>query len=327
MAALRNPKHELVAQALAAGNNQTKSLLLGGYSKNSASKNGSNIMKANPGIRQRSEEILAARNAIEDRMAAQAGERKGYDKAFVRLGLQDVYTRCMQAEPVVVKGVPTGTYEFDPANALRALEDMGKDLAMFVERKEIGPPGAFASIEERREAERLLKLKMIKLGMARPMRLVGSSSAATVENSTPVDCRDSDTKTIVDIPTPEIEAPDQTGDSEPEAPSTLAERDLAPLPPGILEPIKDQPDPASVERLKPVPAVATQAVQAVQKVPGWGRKPYEPPVPRPPLGPDPGPGPERGAWRDEMRRRANLDVRDGAPNTRDRHGHPLKDKP
>ena len=327
MPSLDNLKHETIARRLAAGDNQTKALIAAGYSAKSASQTAVGVLKKNPAIRQRCEEIRAATRAMEERFNASREGKKEITRAYVRGTLQEVAERCMQHDPVLVKGIPTGEYQFDAAGATRAVELLGRDLGMFVERKEIGTPGAFASIEERREAERLLKLKMVKLGMARPMRLVGSSSAATVENSTPVDCRDSDTKTIVDIPTPEIEAPDQTGDSEPEAPSTLAERDLAPLPPGILEPIKDQPDPASVERLKPVPAVATQAVQAVQKVPGWGRKPYEPPVPRPPLGPDPGPGPERGAWRAEMRRRANLDVRDGTPNTCDRHGHPLKDKP
>jgi hypothetical protein len=310
-------------------------MIIAGYSALTAQKNASTMLKANPAIRQRCEEILAARNAIEDRLAAHIAERKGYDKQFVRLGLQDVYARCMQADPATDrKGVPTGMYEFDAANALRALEDMGKDLSMFVDRKEIGPPGAFASIEERKEAEHRVKSKMVRLGLA---RVVGAGSMV---GKAPGDAA---LESGVEIPTVNATEVQQVSESrqseggveistplvnevEPELaeaaiePEPAAEDDPAPLPPGILEPVAGEPDPTSVERLKPAPGVAVCAI------PGWGRRPPDPPKPKVPLQPlvDPGPGPDRAAYRAELRRRENLDVRYGTPNTRDRNGHPLK---
>lgn len=321
MPRLDNSKHEIIAQRLAEGDTQTKALIAAGYSAKSAGQTAVGVLKKNPAIRQRCAEIRAAKQAIEDRFNASREGKKEITRSYVRGTLQEVAERCMQHEPILVKGIPTGEYSFDAAGATRAVELLGKDLGMFVERKEIGLPGSFASVEERKAAEQRLKLKMVRLGMARPARLIGSGTAVETPTVEPV----------VENSTTEVEAPDQTGEPEPEAPSTEAERDLAPLPPGILEPDRDQPDPVMADRLKPAPVVAskpveisTQEVQAVQKIPGWGRKPYEPPAPRPPLGPDPGPGPERGAWRNELRRRANLDVRDGTPNTRDRHGHPLK---
>lgn len=44
----------------------------------------------------------------------------------------------MQAVPVVDRhGGPTGEFRFDAAGALRALELIGRELGMFVERKEV----------------------------------------------------------------------------------------------------------------------------------------------------------------------------------------------
>lgn len=229
---LKNSKHELIAQRLAAGDSATKALIAAGYSKRSASSSTTRMFARFPEIRQRCEEILAARNAIEARRTAQLFDRKEIDRAYVRNGLQEIYERCAQAVPVVVKGVVTGEYQFDAANALRALEDMGKDLSMFIERKEIGPPGAFATPEERKAAEERLKVKMVKLGMARPLRIVGSSSAVPTSKQ-------------------EIEAPDHTGEPEPESSTRSAAADPAPLPPGINELPGHGPDPAATERLKP----------------------------------------------------------------------------
>lgn len=64
------------------------------------------------------------------------------DRAWVRARLREVAERTMQAVPVTdSKGEPTGAWTFNAAGANRALELLGRELGMFVDRKDhrIGP--------------------------------------------------------------------------------------------------------------------------------------------------------------------------------------------
>ena len=66
--------------------------------------------------------------------------------------------RAMQAQPVLdAKGVPTGEYRYEGSVANRALELLGKEQGMFVDRKEIGKPGAFDALDDE-ELERAIEL-------------------------------------------------------------------------------------------------------------------------------------------------------------------------
>jgi phage terminase small subunit len=57
--------------------------------------------------------------------------------------------RAMQAAPVLdAKGNPTGEYRYNGGVANRALELIGKENGMFVDRKEVGGPGAFAELND-----------------------------------------------------------------------------------------------------------------------------------------------------------------------------------
>jgi hypothetical protein len=63
--------------------------------------------------------------------------------------------RAMEAEPVLdPKGNPTGEFKYNGNVANRALELLGKEIGMFVDRKEVAGPGAFSELndEERRQA-------------------------------------------------------------------------------------------------------------------------------------------------------------------------------
>jgi hypothetical protein len=62
------------------------------------------------------------------------------------------------------KGNPTGEYRYDGSVANRALELIGKELGMFVERKESGRPGDFATM-----AKDELNRKLVDLLVARGM--------------------------------------------------------------------------------------------------------------------------------------------------------------
>src|SRR5471032_579251 len=76
-------------------------------------------------------------NQLRHEITERAVEKASVDRSWVLTRLMKVADRCMQEEPVVIRGVATGEYKFDSAGANRALELLGKELGMFVERKSI----------------------------------------------------------------------------------------------------------------------------------------------------------------------------------------------
>ncbi|OGT57524.1 MAG: hypothetical protein A3E01_08275 [Gammaproteobacteria bacterium RIFCSPHIGHO2_12_FULL_63_22] len=84
----------------------------------------------------------------------QAIDEASTDKAWVMRRLKTVAERCLQAAPVLdKKGNPVLTatehggvvpaFEFNSMGANRSLELIGKENGMFIDRKEVGEPGAF----------------------------------------------------------------------------------------------------------------------------------------------------------------------------------------
>jgi hypothetical protein len=58
-------------------------------------------------------------------------------REWVLEGLKTVVRRCLQAEPLCDKrGRPTGEYTFQAAGANRALELLGKELGMFIDKSD-----------------------------------------------------------------------------------------------------------------------------------------------------------------------------------------------
>ena len=55
------------------------------------------------------------------------------------------------------RAFPTGEYRYEGSVANRALELLGKEQGMFVDRKEIGKPGAFDALDDE-ELERAIEL-------------------------------------------------------------------------------------------------------------------------------------------------------------------------
>ena len=96
-------------------------------------------------IRAKTLKAIITQQAIEDATA---------DKVWVMRRLKTVAERCLQAAPVMdKKGHPVFTetpegeelpaFVFNSMGANRALELIGKEGGMFIDRKEIGEPGAF----------------------------------------------------------------------------------------------------------------------------------------------------------------------------------------
>lgn len=57
--------------------------------------------------------------------------KTGLDREWVISRLMKVVDRCMQAEPVMVQGEPTGEYKFDSTGANNALKMLGDTMGLF----------------------------------------------------------------------------------------------------------------------------------------------------------------------------------------------------
>lgn len=69
-------------------------------------------------------------------------------KEWVITRLVENVERAMQAEEVKLpNGEGTGEYRYEGSVANRALELLGKELKMFVDRKEVGKPGEFENMD------------------------------------------------------------------------------------------------------------------------------------------------------------------------------------
>ena len=82
-------------------------------------------------------QVLARIEVLRREITERAIQAVSLDRQWVLKRLMTVAERCMQAEPVMKNGVESGEYKFDSAGANRALELLGKELGMFVERKQI----------------------------------------------------------------------------------------------------------------------------------------------------------------------------------------------
>ncbi len=71
-----------------------------------------------------------------EQLKEEAANAAKLDRAWVLNQLHKVVARCMQIKPVYVSVQPTGEYVFNAMGANKALELLGKELGMFVERRE-----------------------------------------------------------------------------------------------------------------------------------------------------------------------------------------------
>jgi len=98
-----------------------------------------------------------------EELQSEVSERAIVSKEWVITKLVENIERAMQNTPVLDhEGSPTGEYRYEGSVANRALELVGKELRMFVDRKEVGQPGEFDNLSThelreriRREAEAL----------------------------------------------------------------------------------------------------------------------------------------------------------------------------
>ena len=106
--------------------NGTKAAIRAGYSESCA--------------RQQASRLLSNAN-IQDRIAElkeERSKRTKIDADWVLTSAKRVFDRCMQDEPVIVAGEPTGEYKFDSSGANKALDLIGKhvDVQAFLTKQE-----------------------------------------------------------------------------------------------------------------------------------------------------------------------------------------------
>ena len=135
---LRNPRYERFAYGLAEGKPAYQAYIDAGFAKVGAAQSASRLLKSQrAGIRERVAEILQEREQIDAAGTKLAIERTAITKEWVIERLRENVERAMQAQPVIDRaGNPTGSYVYNGAAANRALELLGKELGMFIERRE-----------------------------------------------------------------------------------------------------------------------------------------------------------------------------------------------
>jgi phage terminase small subunit len=167
MPALRNPRHERFAQERASGKSGGEAYALAGYKPN---RHNAVRLNRDQTIVGRINELLAEREKITAQSTAQAITAAGLTKTWVLERLIENANRAMQAEPVMEKRdgelVETGQYRYDGAVANRALELIGKEMGMFIERQETGKPGAFDGMPPEKKRERAKEIAR-KIGLDR----------------------------------------------------------------------------------------------------------------------------------------------------------------
>lgn len=146
MPTLKSPRREAFALAIAAGQTLGNAYKAAGFT--SDRRNASKLRKE-PEIDKRIKEILRRRSALTEKAMAREIGKAALDKAYVIDRLQIVVERSLQERAVVgPDGKETGEYTFNAAGANKALELLGRELGMFINRSETGKPGEFASLTD-----------------------------------------------------------------------------------------------------------------------------------------------------------------------------------
>lgn len=165
MPPLDNPRHERFAQELAKGKSADEAYTVAGYKEN---RGNATTLKQNKSILGRVTELLAERELLHAQSTAKAIERVSLTKEWILERLVENAQRALQARQAKdADGTPIGDFKYEGTVANRALELLGKELGMFVDRREVGKPGDFTDLPDD-ELDRAIREKAAALGVALP---------------------------------------------------------------------------------------------------------------------------------------------------------------
>lgn len=165
MPILTNPKHEVFAQEVARGKSASEAYRTAAGTNN---RRYASELGQRPDIQGRVAELLAAREEVISEAAAVAIQETALTKEWIIGMLKQNVERAMTVEAVRdAEGQPTGEYKYNGAVANRALELLGKERGMFIDRSEVGLPGEFERLDDVELRDRLLE-KASELGINLP---------------------------------------------------------------------------------------------------------------------------------------------------------------
>jgi phage terminase small subunit len=155
MPALAKVKYEVFAQEIAKGRSAADAYVIAGYRP--SAQNAGNLRNKKE-ILLRVKELMDERDQIYGQSTAKAIESAALTKTWVITHLMENALTCLgkQTVKVVVDGAEIETYDRNPNAANRALELLGRELNMFVERVEHGSAGEFARMTEDELSQDLL---------------------------------------------------------------------------------------------------------------------------------------------------------------------------
>jgi phage terminase small subunit len=149
MPALASAKHEKFAREIANGANHGAAYIAAGYTSNpNSAAVGANTLLKNAKITARIDELVAERDMMAIKSVQEAVQALAIDREWVMGLLKENAERALQRVPVRDAEGSVVEYKYDGAVANRALELLGKEMGMFIDRKEIGGPGDFARMND-----------------------------------------------------------------------------------------------------------------------------------------------------------------------------------
>jgi hypothetical protein len=152
MPVLDDPRRERFAQGLADGKTQLQAYAAAGFGK---SKSAPSRLAKEPRIQARVGELLRARNIAMEKAMVRGVRQAGITKEWVIDMLKENAERAMQVRPALDKeGNPTGEFQWNGFVANKALELLGRELGMFVDRHELTLAQRLADMPEGQRAGR-----------------------------------------------------------------------------------------------------------------------------------------------------------------------------
>jgi len=144
------PKWEKFAQELAKGVTELEAYEFAGYSPHDSN---ASVLARKPEIIGRVSELIGEREQIHRQATAKAVEKVALTKEWILKNLIENVNRGLQFSVPMKDGKPIGDYRYEGNVVNRSLELLGKELGMFVDRKEVGDPGEFEKVKSLHGAE------------------------------------------------------------------------------------------------------------------------------------------------------------------------------
>lgn len=154
---LSKERYELFAQAMAQGHNVEKAYVEAGYRP---SRTNGHTLRNKKEIKERVTYLFGQRAHVINQSTAAAIESTALTKTWVIENLRENALKCLGKMPIKVTHTdgmpPVEEFDWQPGPANRALELLGRELNMFIEKVEVGDPGEFARMTDAELTQDLL---------------------------------------------------------------------------------------------------------------------------------------------------------------------------